>query len=334
MTEPRHPPHDAERTLVVDGRLDLRRTLGIHARGAWDPAIRFEVSGTTWRTTRTPEGPVTLLVEVRDGRGPDADAAPHPDATRATIVRARAWGPGASWALAHLDGLLGLDDEPAALIPRHEALALAVRLNPGMRIGRTLAVHEALVPAILEQKITGDEARRTYRALVARYGEDAPGGFGLRLAPAPDTLAALPYYAFHPLGLERRRAELIRTISREAARLERLGDAAAGPGATAPARTAAYAALRAFPGIGPWTAAEVGFRAFGDPDAVSVGDFHSPNLVAWALAGEPRGTDDRMLELLEPYRGQRGRVVRLLELGGVKAPRRGPRVATRRISHL
>ncbi len=85
------------------------------------------------------------------------------------------------------------------------------------------------------------------------------------------------------------------------------------------------------PGIGPWTAAEVGVRALGDADAVSVGDFHLPNLVAYALAGEPRGNDARMLELLEPYRGQRARVMRLLELSGIRPPRYGPRLAPRRI---
>lgn len=311
------PPPEGERTLAIDDPLDLRRTLGIHGRGAGDPSLRFEVSGTTWRATRTPEGPVTLLVEARDG-----------------ALRARAWGPGSAWALAGLEGLLGLDDDPSALVPVHDAVAAAIRANRGLRIGRTLAVHEALVPAILEQKVTGDEARRTWRGLVARYGEDAPGGFGLRLPPAPDVLAALPYHAFHPVGLERRRAELVRAVSREASRLERLGAAAAGPGASEPARAAAYAALRAFPGIGPWTAAEVGARAFGDPDAVSVGDFHIPNMVAWALAGEARGTDERMLELLEPYRGQRGRVIRLLELAGMKAPRYGPRLSPRHIAGL
>jgi 3-methyladenine DNA glycosylase/8-oxoguanine DNA glycosylase len=317
MDAGRSPAPDGERVLTFDGPLDLRRTLGIHARGAADPAMRFEVSGTTWRATRTPEGPVTLLVEATAGG-----------------VRARAWGPGSGWALGHLEGLLGLDDDPGALVPVHEAVAVAVRRNRGLRIGRTLAVHEALVPAILEQKVTGDEARRTLRALVARHGEDAPGGFGLRLPPSPETLASLPYHAFHPLGLERRRAELVRAVSRDAERLERLGATAAGPGAGEPARAAAYAALRAFPGIGPWTAAEVGMRALGDPDAVSVGDFHIPNMVAWALAGEPRGTDERMLELLEPYRGQRGRVIRLLELAGMKAPRYGPRLSSRRIAGL
>lgn len=192
----------------------------------------------------------------------------------------------------------------------------------------------ALPPAVPGQKVTSGEARRTLRGLARVHGEDAPGPPGLRLSPAPEVLAALPYHAFHPLGLERRRAELVRAVYRDAALLERLGATAAGPGATPEARERAYARLRAFPGIGPWTAAEVGMRAFGDPDAVSVGDFHIPNMVTWVLAGEPRGTNKRMLELLEPYRGQRGRVIRLLELAGFKAPRYGPRLSPRRIDGI
>ena len=186
---------------------------------------------------------------------------------------------------------------------------------------------ESLIAAILEQKVTGTEAHRAWHGLVRRYGEPAPGPpeLGLRLLPAPATLAALPYWAYHPLGLERRRADLIRGISRDAAALERLAD---GP------LPAAYARLQAIPGIGPWTAAEVGVRALGDVDAVSVGDFHLPHLVAYALAGEPRATDARMLELLEPYRGRRALVVRLLELSGVRAPRYGPRLAPRRIEGI
>ena len=316
MTNAGVPP-DGERLVPFDGPLDLALTLGIHRRGRGDPSMRAEVSGTTWRATRTPVGPVTLLVETRAGH-----------------VRARAWGPGSGWALGRIEELLGLDDEPAALVPQHRVVAAAVRRTSGMRIGRSGAVLEALIPAILEQKVTGDEARSTLRALVARYGEDAPGGFGLRLPPSATVLAALPYHEFHPLGRERRRAELVRAVAREAPRLDRLGEAAAGPVADEAARAAAYAALRSFPGIGAWTAAEVGIRAFGDPDAVSVGDFHTPNMVAWALAGEPRGSDERMLELLEPYRGQRGRVIRALELAGAAAPRYGPRLASRRIAGL
>ncbi len=317
MTSPAHQNlPDGERRIALEVPLDLRRTLGLLARGRSDPCLRFEVSGSTWRATRTAAGPATLLIELADG---------------GRTVRGRAWGPGAAVALAGLEALLGLDDEPDALLPQHEVVADAVRRLRGMRIGRTGAVLEALVPAILAQKITGEEARHIYRGFVRAFGAHAPGPAGLRLPPDPALMAAAPYYAYHPLGLERRRADLIRAVAREAPRLERLAATASGPGGD-PA--AAYAVLRAFPGIGPWTAAEVGARAFGDPDAVSIGDVHIPNMVCWALAGEPRGTDERMLELLEPYRGQRGRVIRLLEASGASAPRRGPRMPTRRIAGL
>jgi len=144
----------------------------------------------------------------------------------------------------------------------------------------------------------------------------------MRLPPAPATLAGLPYYTFHPLGVERRRADLIRRVAARAAWFEAIVDLPL---------PAAYARLTAIPGIGPWTAGEVAVRALGDVDAVSVGDFHLPNLVSYALAGEPRATDARMLELLEPYRGHRAIVIRLLELSGIQAPRYGPRLAFRSI---
>ncbi len=306
---------DGELLVPISGALDLARTVGVNRRGAGDPTLRIEASGAVWRTTRNAGGPATLFMQP---------------ATQG--ARVRAWGPGSALAIAGAAALVGADDDPSALEPQHPVVADAARRFRGLRIGRTGAVFEALVPAILEQKVTGDEARRTYRNLVRVHGEDAPGPPGLRLFPRPDVLAALPYHAFHPLGLERRRAELVRAVAREAARLERLAAQAFSGGADDLAR--AYAALQAFPGIGPWTAAEVGFRAFGDPDAVSVGDFHIPNMVCWALAGEPRGTDARMLELLEPYRGQRARVIRLLEVAGIKAPRYGPRLPTRRIEGI
>ena len=305
-----------ERVVALPGPLDLRLTLGLHGRGRFDPSLRFEASGSAWRATRTAEGPATLFLELEPG---------------GLRVRARAWGTGASRALASLDALLGLDDDPQALVPRHPAVADAAHRLRGLRIGRTGNVLEALVPAILEQKVTGAEAGRAYRGMTARWGEPAPGPHGLRLPPDPIVLASLPYFAFHTVGLERRRADLVRSVARDAPRLQQLADTASGPGGDpAPA----YRVLRSFPGIGPWTAAEVGARAFGDPDAVSVGDAHLPSLVAWALAGEPRASDERMLELLEPYRGQRGRVIRLLEASGIQAPRYGPQMAPRRIERL
>jgi 3-methyladenine DNA glycosylase/8-oxoguanine DNA glycosylase len=303
---------DAQATFPVDPGYDLVRTLAALAHGRGDPTIRVEPDRVR-RATRTPDGPATEEL-VRVGHA----------------VVARAWGRGATWAVGHAPDLLGLADLPAAFVPDHPLLDELARRYAGIRIGRTDAVVEALVPAVLEQKITGDEARRTYRAIVRTHGEAAPGPLGLHLPPSAERLASLPYYAFHPLGLERRRAELLRRIGASAGRLEaltRLPPAEAGR------------QLQRLPGVGPWTAGEVGRAAFGDPDAVSIGDYHLPSLVCYALAGERDGDDARMLELLEPWRGQRGRVVRWLELGsrdlaGLGPARRGPRLPSRSIGSL
>jgi 3-methyladenine DNA glycosylase/8-oxoguanine DNA glycosylase len=155
--------------------------------------------------------------------------------------------------------------------------------------------------------------------------EPAPGEAGLLLPPDPSLLAELPYFRFHPWGVERRRAEVVRAVCARAASLEALAEV---PFDEARRR------LEAMPGIGPWTAAEVMRLSFGDPDAVSVGDYHLPDIVAWALAGEPRADDERMLELLEPYRGQRARVQVLLERSHISPPAFGPRLEARSIEKL
>lgn len=299
------------RSIDLTAPLDLRAVAGLHFRGRGDPTGR--VSGQSIvRTTRTPDGPATLLAELR-----------------ATRMEAEAWGPGADRALDGLPALLGLLDNLDGFDPSlHPVVSRLSHDRPHLRIGWTGAVFESLLPAILEQKVTGGEAVTAFRGLIARHGEPAPGPLAsahrLRLQPAPEVVAALPYYAYHPLGVEQRRADVIRRVAREAARLERLAEL---PGTRLIIGVAASTALHAIPGIGPWTAAEVTLRALGDPDAVSVGDFHLKNLVSYALAGEPRGTDDRMLELLEPWAGHRARVIRLLELSGITAPRHGPRYA-------
>jgi 3-methyladenine DNA glycosylase/8-oxoguanine DNA glycosylase len=138
-------------------------------------------------------------------------------------------------------------------------------------------------------------------------------------------LARVPYYELHRCNLERKRADTIRRVCAQARRLERLVD---GPIEAATARLTAVA------GIGPWTAAEVGLVALGDADAVSVGDYHLPHQVCFALAGERRGSDHRMLELLAPFAGHRGRVCRLVTLAGLGPPRRGPRLAPRHIARI
>jgi 3-methyladenine DNA glycosylase/8-oxoguanine DNA glycosylase len=294
--------------LVLDGPLDLAASLGPLVRGHGDRTIRI-ASGRAWWATRTPEGAATLGLTVGGGR-----------------LAAETWGPGAEQLLARVPRLFATDTGSLARDDDRRIAALA-RRAPGVRILRTGAVVDALIAAILEQKVTGSEAHRAWRGLVRRYGEPAPGPqeLGLRLLPAPSTLVGLPYWSYHVLGLEQRRAELVRAIARRASWFEGIVDLPL---------PEAYARLRSVPGIGPWTAAEVGVRALGDVDAVSVGDFHLPHLVAYALAGEPRGDDTRMLELLEPFRGRRALVVRLLELSGLQAPRYGPRLAPRRIEGI
>jgi 3-methyladenine DNA glycosylase/8-oxoguanine DNA glycosylase len=251
------------------------------------------------RATRTPEGLATAQLVARRGE-----------------IEVRAWGPGAVWAVDHSDDLLGLHDDPTSFRPAHSVVRqLHLRLA-GMRIGRSLAVFEALLPVIIGQKVAGQEARRGYLSLVRRYGEPAPGPFGLLAPPAPERLAEIGYYDFHPLGIERKRAETIRRAAAEAARLEKVA------GLDAPAARLRLEMIR---GIGPWSSAHATRVALGDPDAVVVGDLHLPHTVAYALAGEQRATDARMLELLAPYAGQRGRAQRLIAVGCPHAPRRGPR---------
>ncbi len=245
-------------------------------------------------------------------------------------IRGRAWGPGGELLLDGLQALLGLDDDDAGFDPgRHPLVASLARQSGRVRLGRTGAVWEALLPAILEQRITGTEAWRSYRRLVRAHGSPAPGPFGLLTAPPAALVARIPQYGLVSLGIEPRRATLLRRVALEARRFEGLADAARRPGGGGQGAANLASAMRALPGIGPWTAAEVTLRALGDPDAVSVGDFHLAHVVGFALAGRPRGTDEEMLELLAPWAGHRARVVRLLERAGVGPPRRGPRVAPR-----
>ncbi len=247
-----------ERRFVPRVRSDLRQTLGTHRRGPGDPTLRFSRDGSAWRASRTPDGPATIRL-VPDGDG----------------IRAQAWGPGAGWAIEQAPELVGAADDPgdfASLVAGHPLLRTLLARYQAIRIGRTDRVLEALVPAIVEQKVTGGEARAAIVALVRRHGEPAPGPWEaegraapLRVAPAPEVLAGLPGYAYHPLGLERRRADAIRVAAAHAGRVEECA---------AMALPDAYRRLRALPLVGAWTAAEVGLRALGDADAVSVGDFH------------------------------------------------------------
>ena len=299
----------------LDAPIDLLRTFAPLVRGLGDRTIRLGTGRALW-PVRTALGPATLALTAGDRR-----------------LIGEAWGPGADAALERVPAIVGLGDERRRVgtlsTDRQSRIARSAARSAGVRILRTGAVLDALIPAILEQKVTGFEAHSAWHALVRAHGQPAPGpvasAIGLRLSPPPDVLATLPYHAFHRFGIEQRRADLIRMVAAHADRFEATVDLPL---------PEAHARFTRVPGIGPWTAAEVAVRALGDTDAVSVGDFHLKHLVAYALAGEPRATDERMLELLEPYRGRRALVVRALELSGVRAPRYGPRLAPRAIAGI
>lgn len=289
----------SRRSLPLPHPLDLSRSLAHLQVGQDDPTLRIGTAGVT-RATRTPEGPATIALQVIDG-----------------TLSAQSWGPGSDWAMAHVGDLAGLHDDPSGFDPSsNPRLARVQRSYPGLRLPRTHAVLEALLPAVLGQRVTVFEARRSFRQIIAVYGEDAPGPGGLRLPPTPGRLAGIPYYDLHQCGVEQSRADTLKRVAANAVQLEELDELPLGD---------ARRRLTAIAGIGPWTAALVALAAFGDPDAVPLGDLHLPNQVAWLLAGDERADDARMLDLLEPWHGHRARVVQLAMTARVQAPRRAPR---------
>lgn len=285
--------------------VDLAATVAPLRRGAQDPTFRREPSGVIWRTTTTPFGPATLRL------------AQHADGS----VRAHAWGPGAEWAIDGVPELLGDGDDWSDLDVRHVPLLEDTRRrNEGLRLTRCRQVVEMLVAAILEQKITTIEAHRSWAWLVTRHGSPAPGPApaGMRVAPTADGWRRIPSWDWHRAGVDPKRSRAAMEVVRVAPGLERTLELGRG-GAEVAKR------LRTVPGVGIWTAAETSQRSHGDPDAPSIGDLHLSTLVGHALIGEP--VDDAgMIELLEPWRGHRQRVVRLIYRSGVRTPRRAPRI--------
>jgi 3-methyladenine DNA glycosylase/8-oxoguanine DNA glycosylase len=297
------------RTWVAGYPVDVRRILQPLRRGVGDPTLRIDPTG-IWRTSLTPDGPVTMHF-ANGSKGE---------------VRATAWGPGAQWAIAQLPELLGADDDWSHVECRdHPLLERTLRANPGLRIARTTLVFESLVPAVLEQRVVGKDAWQSWRQLVTKFGSAAPGPAptGMRVCPSAIEWGRIPSWEWHLAGVDPGRGATIGRAVRVAVGLQRTVDTGRGG-------PAVVNALRTVPGIGVWTAAEIVQRAHGDPDTVSVGDFHLSRLVGWALIGRPVD-DEGMLEILEKWHGHRHRVVRLIECSGFSKPRFGPRAA--RVSH-
>lgn len=283
--------------------MDVAATLRPLQRGSGDPAFRV-VGSDIWLALRTPAGPASVLVRrVTDG------------------IRVAAWGDGADWAVEHAPDLLGRGDDWSDLdVSGHAFLAAARHRQPGLRLLRTNSVFAMLVPAIMEQKVTSRQAWRAWRYLLRRYGTPAPGPAPVDMYVPPTVAgwAAIPSWEWHRAGIEPGRSATVMRAVRVAPALERTLSLGRG-GSVVSSR------LQSVPGIGKWTAAETAQRAHGDPDAPSVGDYHVPALVGWALTGGPVD-DDGMLELLEPWRGHRERIVRLIGGSGFRKPSFGPRM--------
>lgn len=293
---------DLTTSLRPGSVIDLALTLAPLRRGPHDPTCRVE-GGVWWRATRTSAGAATLRLS------PAADG----------TIDVAAWGPGAAAALELAPGLCGLRDDPSGF--RAAGLVGELhRRHPGLRLCATGAVFETLAPFVLEQRVSGLEAYRSWRRLVRGLSERAPGPSEVWLPPDPARVSAEPYTTFHAFDIEAGRANTLRRAAARAAGLERFAR-------RAPAE--ATRALVSLQGVGPWTAAMVTAVALGDVDAVPVGDYGLPGLVGNALAGERDADDVRMLELLEPFRPQRWRAMRLLLTSGAGPARRAPRARAR-----
>jgi 3-methyladenine DNA glycosylase/8-oxoguanine DNA glycosylase len=287
------------RAWTPDWPIDLDLVLGPLTRGPGDPVARRVSRQHWWLTGRTPDGAAALHLQ-RIG----------------TEVVAHGYGPGGAELLDRLPHLLGDDDDPTGFAPAPGTVVAEQWRRHGTRwrVPCTGLVRQTAVLAILEQKVIGIEARNSWFALCRDHGEPAPDPAprGMRIAPDREVLAMVPSWWWRANGVDNARAGTVLRLARV-----RLDAGAAD----------VQARLAAVPGIGPWTLAEVGFRALGDADAVSVGDFHLANLVGYALTGRARSTDEQMLDLLAPYAGHRHRAVRMIELSGVRPPKFGPRAS-------
>lgn len=291
-------------SVVFDGPASPVLTLSPLRRGGGDPCYHNAQDGAIWRTSLMRSGPVTARITRS---APDT-------------VDCEAWGTGATEFAETLAAQLGADDDASGFAPDEPTLAAAHQRVPHLRLGRTDRVLEALIPAVLEQRVYGLDARRAWRALVTKFGSPAPGPAPahMRVPPSGEVWRRVPSWEFHRANVDPGRARTIVGCAQRADSLERL---------ITREPEQARAAMMSLPGVGEWTAAETAQRALGDADALSVGDYHLASMVGWRLLGQPID-DPQLLELLEPLRPHRHRAVRLLEVTGpAHAPRRAARQA-------
>lgn len=283
--------------VIPVGDIALASTLGTLAFLHGDPTIRLQ-RGRFERATVTPDGIGAIAITW------DADA---------SDAHAETFGDGADWLLARAPQLLGCHDDVAAFDPTTQPLRDLWRRHRGDRIATTSTLWHDLAWFIVQQRVSRTDAAEQWRRLVDDLGAPAPGIPSLTAPPEPTTVARLGYHHFHRYGIERRRADNLIRAAHAAVRLQtRVDDGIA----------AVTPALRSVRGIGPWTMSCLATQTWGERDTVIVGDHGIPSLVAWVLARERRADDDRLVELLEPYRPHRYRVIRLAFASGMRPPRR------------
>jgi len=291
---------------VVGAPRSLRRTLAAHQSGFGDPTTHIG-DREFRRATFTPHGPGTLRLRWTVDPADPAESG----------LDAQAWGPGADWLLDGVESLTGSEDRAVQFVGAHPMVDRALRVRRTTRFGASHGLYHQLLPTVIAQRITGGEALHQWAALCRALGSTPPGPTeavgGLVLPPDPEVLRRRPLWWFHPLGIEGHRAATLVECARHADKMWRWSP------------HEAASKLPLLRGVGPWTVGSVLGPVYGDADAVAVGDYHYPNIVAYALAREPRADDARMLDLLEPYEGQRGRVLRDLVTTAGPAPSFGPR---------
>lgn len=273
--------------VVIDAPdLDVALALGPLAMLQGDPTIRV-TTGMVERATFTPQGPGTLRVTWQPG---------------APTVTVEAFGDGSGWLLGRARQSIGAHDDPSDFQPSSGALRHLRQRFQGDRVPQTGTLWHDLAWTIVQQRIRRVDAARQWQLLVRAWGSPAPGGAGLFTPPAPERLAVAAPWALRRFGIDARRAVALRNAATRAKQLQRLIDEP---------DQRVLAKLTSVPGIGPWTASCLSAFTLGDPDTVIVGDSGIPSLIASTLAGERHADDARMLELLEPYRPHRYRVLRL-----------------------
>ena len=295
--------HDYIDVIITEGKQPLTETTLLAFRhGRNDPTCAF-IDGDFWRASWTPHGPGTIRIAAALSPTPQCEG----------------FGPGGDWLAERGADFLGTNDSFDGIVSAHPSVELAQRQFGHLRLGRSSSPYHELLVAVLGQRVTGIEAIRQWRQITFRYGAPAPGPLeGLMVPPDPEKISSTPYYDFHSFGIEKKRADALRAVARHIDMLTSSTLFSLAP-------TEATRRLQIIDGIGPWSSAVAGGLAFGDPDALLVGDFHVKNTAAWALRGVIRGTDEEMVRDMTPYAGQRHRVMRWLELAGWRAPARGPR---------